>query len=80
MHCKFIIHAHCKLRHNSLLTCPIILLYILWTALFGFGGCGGVMAGLPLQQRVAKTAGSGIVFLGEEKMAGWDFGGAALLA
>jgi hypothetical protein len=38
------------------------------------------MAGLPLQQRVAKTAGSGVVFLGEEKMAGWDFGGAALLA
>jgi len=38
------------------------------------------MAGLPLPHRVAKTAGSGVVFLGEEKIANWDFGGAALLA
>jgi len=29
---------------------------------------GGVMAELPLPQKVAKAAGGGVVFLGEEKM------------
>jgi len=38
----------CEPGHNSLWTYTIILLYILWTALFGFGGWGGVMTGLPL--------------------------------
>jgi hypothetical protein len=38
-------------------------------------GWGDVMVGLPLPQRVAKTGGGRVVFLGEEKMGSWDFGG-----
>jgi hypothetical protein len=33
------------------------------------------MVGLPLPQRVAKTGGGRVVFLGEEKIGSWDFGG-----
>lgn len=32
------------------------------------------MAGLPLPQRIAKTIGGEVVFLGGEKMVGSDFG------
>jgi hypothetical protein len=35
------------------------------------------MAELPLPQKVAKAAGGGVAFLGEEKMVSWDFGGVA---
>jgi len=37
-------------------------------------GLGGIMAGLPLPQRIAKTIGGEVVFLGGEKMVGSDFG------